>query len=55
MAGAMDTLNSLARRVPVWPVYLLLALPITAAVVIVARELVLPALKDWAENRGATS
>jgi sulfoxide reductase heme-binding subunit YedZ len=28
MAGAMDTLNSLARRVPVWPVYLLLALPI---------------------------
>lgn len=28
MAGAMDTLNSLARRVPIWPVYLLLALPI---------------------------
>ena len=31
---------------------LLLALPITAAVVIIARELVLPALKDWADSRG---
>jgi predicted PurR-regulated permease PerM len=31
---------------------LLLALPLTAAIVIIARELVLPALKDWAENRG---
>jgi len=28
MAGAIDTLNSLARRVPIWSVYLLLALPI---------------------------
>jgi len=30
---------------------LLLALPLTAAVVIVARELVLPAVQDWAEGR----
>jgi sulfoxide reductase heme-binding subunit YedZ len=28
MAGAIDTLNSLARGVPIWSVYLLLALPI---------------------------
>jgi len=28
MAGLIDTLNSLARRIPVWSVYLLLALPI---------------------------
>jgi len=33
---------------------LLLALPITSAVVIVARELVLPALRDLADERGAT-
>ena len=32
---------------------LLLALPITASIVIIARELVLPALKDWAEDRNA--
>ena len=30
---------------------LLLALPLTAAMVIMARELVLPAVKDWAEGR----
>lgn len=28
MTGLVDTLNSLARRLPVWPVYLILALPI---------------------------
>ena len=28
MTGIIDTLNSLARRLPVWPVYLILALPI---------------------------
>jgi len=28
MTGLVDTLNSLARRLPVWPVYLVLALPI---------------------------
>ena len=28
MAGLIDTLNGLARRIPVWSVYLLLALPI---------------------------
>lgn len=33
---------------------MLLALPITSAVVIIASELVLPALKDFAEERGTT-
>jgi len=28
MTGLIDTLNSLARRLPVWPVYLILAVPI---------------------------
>ncbi len=32
---------------------LLLALPLTATVIILAREIVLPALKDWAEGRRA--
>ncbi len=32
---------------------LLLALPLTAASVILAKELLLPALKQWAEDRGA--